>query len=136
MRITYREFQRFMKQDGYTEKEIRHLFNTIRKMDRESRRWVIRWFHEGEFPKKEVEGVTVEWLIKELNYKPINAFIAINWLKEDPAAAKYFMVKQRAGVDPSKEVGSEMKEFLEQRGIEVTPVLDLVNDSDVISVEE
>jgi len=135
MKITYREFQRFMKKDGYADQEIRHLFNTIKKMDKESRRWVIRWFHEGEFPKNEIEGVTAEFLMKELGYKPINAFIALNWLKEDPESAKYFMVKKPAGEDPGKSVGAEMEVFLKKMGREVTPVMDLENTDDVVEAE-
>lgn len=135
MKITYREFQRFMKKDGYTDKEIRHLFNTIKKMDRESRRWVIHWFHEGEFPKDVIEGVTAELLVNKLGYKPINAFIALNWLKEEPESAKYFLVKKPAGVDPSQSIAKEMEEFLKQKGLEVKPVMDLENTGDVVEAE-
>ena len=93
-RISYREFKSFLKKSNYyTDKEIRHLFNSVKQLDKETRGWVIDWFHTGEYPSKEVEQVTVRTLVDDFGYKPLAAFIAIDWLKNDPQAAKYFMIQ-------------------------------------------
>lgn len=114
-RITYREFKSFLrKANYYSDKEIRHLFNSVKQLDKETKGWVIDWINTGEYPSKEVEQVTVRVLVEDFGYKPIAAFIAIDWLKQDPQAAKYFMVKI-AKTDPDavpsdaadEEVGEE-----------------------------
>ena len=46
-----------------------------------------------DFVKEYIEGITVEYLVKNYGLKPVNAFIVIDWLKTDPQAAKYFMLK-------------------------------------------
>ena len=93
-RISYREFKSFLKKSNYyTDREIRHLFNSVKQLDKETKSWVIDWFNTGEYPVKEVEQVTVRSLVEDFGYKPIAAFIAIDWLKQDPKAAKYFMIK-------------------------------------------
>lgn len=93
-RITYRQFKSYLENEKfYTSREIRHLFNSVKQMDKESRGWVIDWIESGKFPAKAVEQITVEELVKDFGYKPINAFIAIDWLKHDPDAAKYFIIK-------------------------------------------
>ena len=91
-RITFRNFKDRFK-DLYSAKEVRHLFKAIKEMDKETRGWVVKWFVFGTFPEKEVEGMTVEKLIDDFGFKPLNAFITIDWLKADPAAAKYFIWK-------------------------------------------
>ena len=135
MRLTYREFERFLLKDGYTAQEARHLFNTVKKMDKESRKWVIHWFKEGTYPKEPVEGITAERLVKEFQYKPLNAFIILNWLKEDPKAAKYFVMKRRSGTMPDAQTGQRMRELLDEMGKEVVLVMDLAQDGDVVEEE-
>ena len=93
-RISYREFKSFLKKSNYyTDREIRHLFNSVKQFDKETKIWLIDWFNTGDYPSKEVEQVTVRTLVEDFGYKPIAAFIAIDWLKQDPQAAKYFLVK-------------------------------------------
>ncbi len=93
-KITFREFKSLLKKENfYTDKEIRHLFNAVKHMDKETKGWVINWFHTGEYPSNEVEQITVRTLVEEFGFKPLNAFITIDWLKQDPQAAKYFIMK-------------------------------------------
>ena len=91
-RITFKKFkERFEKE--YSVKEVRHLFKAVKAMDKETRGWVIEWIDTGDLPEKEVEGITVRRLIDDFGFKPLNAFITIDWLKADPTAAKYFIWK-------------------------------------------
>lgn len=93
-RISYKEFKSFLKKANYyTDKEIRHLFNAVKKLDKETKGWVIDWINTGEYPSKEVEQVTVRTIVEDFGYMPIAAFITIDWLKRDPQAAKYFIIK-------------------------------------------
>ena len=91
-RVTFKKFKERFEKD-YSVKEVRHLFKAVKAMDKETRGWVVKWFVFGTFPEKEVEGMTVEKLIDDFGFKPLNAFITIDWLKADPAAAKYFIWK-------------------------------------------
>ena len=132
-RISYREFKSFLKKSNYyTDREIRHLFNSVKQLDKETKSWVIDWFNTGEYPVKEVEQVTVRSLVEDFGYKPIAAFIAIDWLKQDPKAAKYFMIKI-AKTDPDA-VPSEFDESDDQD--EIVCGLDTTDTSDTdISAE-
>lgn len=104
--MTYRQFKKFLeKENYYTNREIRHLFNAVKQMDKESRGWVIEWIQNGTYPKKTVEQITVEELVKDFGYKPLNAFIAIDWLKQDPQAAKYFIIKTLPDIAQAAEEG-------------------------------
>ena len=131
MKITYGEFHDYLNNEDYAESEIKHLFNAIRSMDRESILWVIRWFCTGNLPQKEIEGVTAEFLINECKYRPLNAFIILDWLKADPQAAKYFVLKRPSTISPSDSIGQEMEELLRQEGIEPLPIDDGIDMSDI-----
>ena len=102
MRVTYRDFCAVFSQEGYTFSEVRHLFTALQSMDRQSRKWFIDWFFNGTLPGEVVEGVTAEYLIDKLKCKPLNAFIILNWLKEDPETAKYFVMKIPFLFDPQE----------------------------------
>ena len=60
MRISFKEFHRFLSEDDYTDKEIRHLFHAVKAMDQESRRWVLRWFNQGRSPDQAIDGVAAK----------------------------------------------------------------------------
>ena len=131
MKITFKEFCSFLSRDGYKDGEIRHLFNAIRSMDSESRSWVIWWFAADRLPTKEIQGVTAEYLIKECGYKPLNALIILDWLKTDPQAAKYFLLKMSASISPSDSIGQEMEQVLQAEGVEPTRLGADVDASDI-----
>lgn len=100
-RLEYKEFTRHLEQEGYTPTQTAHLFWEIKKMSPKVRGWFLEWFHCGEYPKDVVEGVTVQMLVEEAELKPVNAFIAIDWLLKDPDAAKFALthVKHLAVLD-------------------------------------
>ena len=114
MKISYKDFKACLEIDGYSAGEIDHLFNAVKSMDSTSRAWVIRWLNKGMLPDDEIEGVTAAYLIEELKYKPINAFIVLDWLKTDPEAAKYHILKITSPIPPSESVGREMAKYIDE----------------------
>lgn len=128
MKLTYKEFELYLKKDGYSAGEIAHLFNVIKAMDKESRIWVIRWFVNGTIPDIEVEGVTASSLIEKYGYKPLNAFIVLDWLKSDPQAAKYFILKIPATISPSDAIGDEMSKYVDTSGLQSVDDIDNKKD--------
>ena len=119
MRISFKEFHRFLSEDDYTDKEIRHLFHAVKAMDQESRRWVLRWFNQGSYPDQEIEGVTAKYLVETCGYRPLNALIILDWLKADPQAAKYFVLKIPSTIPPGEAIGEEIEKIMEAEGISV-----------------
>ena len=119
MRISFKEFHRFLSEDDYTDKEIRHLFHAVKAMDQESRRWVLRWFNQGSNPDQEIEGVTAKYLVETCGYRPLNALIILDWLKADPLAGKYFVLKIPSTIPPGEAIGEEIEKIMEAEGIPV-----------------
>ena len=119
MRISFKEFHRFLSEDDYTDKEIRHLFHAVKAMDQESRRWVLRWFNQGSYPDQGIEGVTAKYLVETCGYRPLNALIILDWLKADPQAAKYFVLKIPSTIPPGEAIGEEIEKIMEAEGISV-----------------
>lgn len=119
MRISFKEFHRFLSEDDYTDKEIRHLFHAVKAMDQESRRWVLRWFNQGSYPDQEIEGVMAKYLVETCGYRPLNALIILDWLKADPQAAKYFVLKIPSTIPPGEAIGEEIEKIMEAEGISV-----------------
>lgn len=119
MRISFKEFHRFLSEDDYTDREIRHLFHAVKAMDQESRRWVLRWFNQGSYPDQEIEGVTAKYLVETCGYRPLNALIILDWLKADPQAAKYFVLKIPSTISPGEAIGEEIEKIMEAEGIPV-----------------
>lgn len=131
MKITFKEFRSFFLKEGCSETELRQLYRAVRTLDGESRRWVIRWFCTGELPGDEIEGVTAEYLIDKCGYKPLNAFIILDWLKAEPREAKYFMTKIPVTISPSDSIGHEVAERLRQEGHEVAEPFADLDESDI-----
>lgn len=117
MKVTYKAFKRYLEMNGYSQNEIEHLFHAIKSMDRESRKWVLRWFNNGILPEEEVEGVTASYLIEKCGYKPLNAFIVLDWLKTDPQAAKYFVLRIPSTISPSDTIGDEILKYVDESEI-------------------
>lgn len=134
MKITFRDFRSAMLQDGCSEAEIRHLYGAVKAMDPESRGWVVRWFCTGAYPDTVVEDVTAEYLVENCGYKPINAFILLDWLKSDPQAAKYFAMKIPSTISPSETIGPEIEQLLAQEGIQ--PASTPQNETDESDIVE
>lgn len=114
-KITYKEFYRSMKEDGLSDSEIKNLFISVQEASASARAWVIEWFFGGGYPKEQVEGITATFLIEEYGMNPINAFLTLNWLQEDPQAAKYFLVKKHVAPMITDAVEEKMLAFLDGR---------------------
>lgn len=95
-KITYRDFSRYALNEGYTAAQTLNLYQEMKKLDPQVRSWMVNWFYGGGYPAESVEDVTVRLLVEEAEMKPLNAFIAIDWLKKDPAAAKYALTHAKA----------------------------------------
>ncbi len=93
MKITFEKFRSAFDNEDYTYSELVHLFKALKSMDNESRKSFVKWFFTGELPDNQVEGISAEYLINNLNCKPLNAFIILDWLKSEPETAKYFVMK-------------------------------------------
>lgn len=46
------------------------------------------WWETGELPAVEVEGYTVERLVREHSLKPLAALLTLDWLLREPRVAK------------------------------------------------
>ena len=122
-KLYYSYFRKAMLND-YSEKEIRQLFNSVRKMDAESRRWVAAWLNGEGYPKAEIEKFDIYYLIDKCNFRPINAMIILDWLKNEPEAAKFslqhYLVNKESDVkikekddDPCTDDFDEENEYIE-----------------------
>lgn len=131
MKISFREFNSYLQKEGYTKQEIKHLFNAVKSMDSESRGWVIKWFNTGAIPNDEIEGVSAKYLIQECGYKVMNAFIILDWLKTDPQAAKYFILKIPSTISPSETIGPDIEKKMKEYGITINDINAGVDLSDI-----
>ena len=111
MKITFREFRDFLFEAGCSEAEVCHLYRAL--------------------PDAEVEGVTAGYLVEKCGYKPLNAFIVLDWLKADPQAAKYFVLKLPSTISPSDSIGQEVSERMRREGREAPP-LEAVDERDIL----
>ena len=112
MEIIYRQFKEKLLKMGYSEKEAAHLYGSVQEMDEQSRTWVKKWLNTGMLPRDEIEGVTAEYLIDEYKYAPLNAFIILDWLKSDPQAAKYFLLKAAVPAQIDESVVEEVRSIM------------------------
>ena len=121
MKITYKEFKDQLRSGGYSDREIVHLFQAFKEMDNQSRLWVIYWVLANRLPEDEIQGVTARYLIEEMKYTPINAFIVLDWLKTDPQAAKYFVLKRAADANIGETAARQIDEIMRAEGVELPP---------------
>lgn len=111
-RLIYRDFKKYLRNDGYTEKQIIHLFKAAKKTDADTKKYIIDWFNGEGFPDNIVENITVDFLVTECKMKPMNAFLTMDWLKHNPDSAKYFMLKNNHETEISDALQKEMEEIL------------------------
>lgn len=108
-KITYSEFSRFLLGEGYSPSESLNLFREMKQLSPKVRGWVIDWFFGGGYPTEVVEDMTVQMLVEEAELKPLNAFIAIDWLMKDPDAAKFALTHAKMpSVEEPEEPGQEV----------------------------
>lgn len=99
MKIDRDTFFEVMDGSQYSPKELGYLFSRIVKMNALSRKWLIDWMMGKGLPTQKVEGLSVEDLVTEQNMKPLNAFLSIDWLMENPSAAKYYLTRPTSNLE-------------------------------------
>lgn len=114
--IKYKVFYNTLKRSdyGYTDEEIRNLFLSARAMDEESRGWVISWMKGRGLPKAAVEDVSADFLVKNVGMQPLNALIALDWLKQEPEMAKYYIMKFARDDSENDAAKADMKKMVEE----------------------
>lgn len=132
MKMTYKQFEDILLHDDYSIREIRHLFNAVKAMSGKARMRVIRWVLFGEISSEAVEELSAEELIDTFGFKPINAFVVLDWLETAPEEAKYFLTKHHASYVPDEEVVQEMRDFLRSHNVEAKPTLNCEETGDVV----
>ncbi len=95
-RLTYLYFRKIFS-DSYSEKELVQIFRAIKRMDDESKSWVVAWIEGEGYPDVTVEKVDIRFLVNECKFKPLNAFIILDWLKKQPEYAKYCLQRYTPG---------------------------------------
>lgn len=106
--VTFRRFYARLKAGGYADMEIAHLYRRIRDLDADIQGWVADWVADKGYPEDRIEGMTVRELTERLNMKPMNAFITMNWLRNNPEEAKYSLLSMYGNGD--LEISEEMRE--------------------------
>lgn len=115
-KMTRSEFDEHLSGEGYSLHELAHLFQVVCKMDGRIRLWTIRWLLGMGFPNDSIENVTVPMLIEE-GYKPMNAFIIMDWLTKDPEAAKYSLTRHARDLDVDEKTAEELRSILRSEGL-------------------
>ena len=124
--LNFEEFERNTDNKKYSKSNIQRLFKALSNMDKESRKWYLRFYFTGAYPAAEVEGFTVETLIKDFHYTNAQAFLVFDWLKHNPEEAKFFMYQAPAAVDTvGEKTVNEMREYLIKKGIDPDAPLDV-----------
>ena len=112
MKVTFSEYKEYMQGDGYAEREITRIFRAFKAMDGQSRSWLVWWIVARRLPKDEIEGITARYLIEERGFKPVNAFIIMDWLKTEPETAKYFLLKTETDANIGEKAVRELEKLM------------------------
>lgn len=115
-KMTHAEFESRMDGEGYSLRELKHLFKVVCEMDSKVRRWTVLWLLGRGFPQDFIEGISVPMLVEE-GYKPMSAFIIMDWLIKDPEAAKYSLVRHASPIEMDEETAKELRSALVKEGL-------------------
>ena len=118
--VTFRKFYARLKAGDYTDMEIAHLYQRIRDLDVDIQGWVADWVADKGYPEDCIEGVTVRDLTEKLGMKPMNAFITMNWLRNNPEEAKYSLLSLRGSgnLEISEKIREAARNCLRELGEE------------------
>lgn len=90
----------------YTPKMTARTLESVKAMDPQVREWLIDWMETGLYPQNPVEGVTARELLEkaELGLNPVSVFLTLDFLKKDPAGAKYILTQraEKRDIDEKK----------------------------------
>lgn len=81
---------------GYTPKMTERTLKSVKAMDSQVLEWFVDWMETGLYPQTPVEGVTARELLEkaELGLNPVSVFLTLDFLKKDPAGAKYILTQR------------------------------------------
>lgn len=132
-KMTRSEFDEQMRTEGYSRFELTHLFKVVCEMDSRVRRWTLRWLLGRGYPQDIIEGVSVPILV-EKGFKPMNAFIIMDWLIKDPEAAKYSLTRHASPMEVDKETAAELRTILVEEGLLAQEVSEDEDDNGVSEI--
>ena len=132
-KMTRMEFESRMDGEGYSLRELKHLFKVVCEMDSKVRRWTVLWLLGRGFPQDFIEGVSVPMLVEE-GYKPMSAFIIMDWLIKDPEAAKYSLTRHASPMEVDKETAAELRTILVEEGLLAQEVSEDEDDNGVSEI--
>lgn len=119
-KLTYLGFRKIINGKDRSEREIIRLYKSVKKMDKEILIGFIDWVNGAPYPEITVEGFDIPYLVNEYGLNPINAFIVMSWLKEDPQAAKYALYHRPKSEKISASEKEFLRKFLESKGVGVS----------------
>ena len=133
-KLNYADFEKeILNGQKYSDRNLKMIFLALSEMDKESRKWYIRFVLTGTYPDAEIEGYTVKDLVENLNYTNTQAFLVFDWLKDNPEEAKFFITSNFPSLEMSSETVDKMREYLIKNGVDPDMPLEI---PDSISDEE
>lgn len=100
----------------YSSEQIQQTRYGVQRMEPKVQTWLKRWLKTGEYPSEAVENVTVQELVDqtELGLNPISAFLTIDYLVKDPAAAKYALTHLPGPMDIDEAAAEQLYQMVQQ----------------------
>lgn len=98
----------------YDDQTAKATIAEIRKMDPEILHMFVVWFNgdiSAPLPNKKINGITLQNIIDLNHVDPVSAFIDLNWIKEDPDNARYYIAKPCSS-SSEQDITEDMKEEL------------------------
>lgn len=93
---------------NYSAAEADRVMEHVEQMDDDTFQWLVTWRREGTYPNERVEDVTVKELVDNMGMEPVNAFLCIAWLKQEPEEAKYVLSRPWNVLEIPEEVRKQL----------------------------
>lgn len=134
-KLSYLAFRKLIRDEGYSEQEIIKLYKSIKQMDKEVLFYFINWANGAPYPNLTIENIDIPFLVSEYGLHPINAFIVLSWLKEDPLVAKYILLSSPQSESISENEKERLRSFLRSKSV-LNEENNLIIDTTDIEVDE
>lgn len=124
-----------MNKLDYSEQTAKNAIAEIRKMDPEILHMFVVWFNgdiSAPLPNKKINGITLQNIIDLNHVDPVSAFIDLNWIKEDPDKAKYYIAKPCSSISEqeiTKDMKDELRNIAKKKGWQISESAE--NQSDI-----
>jgi hypothetical protein len=80
--------ERLEKEFGYPKRGAEFVADKILALNPSLKSAFEDWWYTGELPDDEIEGYTVDKLMKEHSMNPVAAILTLDWLLREPERAK------------------------------------------------